>query len=169
MLYYLNRLRTNNDCINFILKENVLEALHKVYKKNCDDELKRRYSDLFTLADEFEAGNESDEEQSDESENDSDNDSDSKNTNKKMNTSKGSNNSAVRGRTKSKAGSKQSGNKRVIRVPSSKLPHKKIKLRNQNSSGSEKDARNESNTDESDEVDSESDSENKSFKNTRKK
>jgi len=146
----------------------VLEALHKVYKKNCDDELKRKYADLFTLADEFEAENESGEEQSDESNNDSDNDSDSKNTNKKINTSKNSN-SSVRGKAKLKTVSKQSGSKRVIRVASSKLPHKKIKLRNQNSSGSEKDVRNESFSDQSDDLDSDSDGESKNFKNNRKK
>ena len=72
VLFYLNRMRLNNDCINFILKENMLEALQKVYKKYCDDETKKKYTDLFTLADEFEG-----EDQNDSDENDSENNSDS--------------------------------------------------------------------------------------------
>lgn len=174
VLFYLNRLRLNNECINFILKENILEALHKVYKKHCDEELKRRYADLFTLADEFDVEeNASDENQNDETDSDSDIESDSTQRNKK-NTTRSGNSIVKSGRSKAKPG-KQAGNKRVIRVPSSKLPHKKPKLRSQNSSESDKETdqkyRNDSNTDESDEADSNSDSsnENKNVKNTRKK
>jgi len=50
VLFCLNKLRLNNECMKFILKENILETLQKVHKKYCDDETKKKYSDLFTLA-----------------------------------------------------------------------------------------------------------------------
>lgn len=53
VLGHLNKLRLNNSCIAFILNENLIECLKKIYNKYLDDDLKKKYSDLFTLADEF--------------------------------------------------------------------------------------------------------------------
>ena len=53
VLAHLNQLRLNNDCLKLILDEAVQEILQKLYKNYCNDDLKRRYADLFTLIDEF--------------------------------------------------------------------------------------------------------------------
>ena len=53
VLAHLNQLRLNNDCLKLILDETVQDNLQKLYKSFCNDDLKRRYADLFTLIDEF--------------------------------------------------------------------------------------------------------------------
>jgi hypothetical protein len=53
VLAHLNQLRLNNDCVKLILDDNVQDNLQKLYKNHCNDDLKRRYADLFTLIDEF--------------------------------------------------------------------------------------------------------------------
>ena len=53
VLAHLNQLRLNNDCLKLILDETVQDNLQKLYKNHCNDDLKRRYADLFTLIDEF--------------------------------------------------------------------------------------------------------------------
>ena len=180
VLFYLNKLRTNNYCINFILKENLLENLQKVYRKYCDDELKKKYADLFTLSDEFEVESD-DNEENDNYESDPEEAENSYSNKKKTSKSLKNNKTGqtLKGNT-NKHNIKQSssgGNKRSIRVTNSKLPNKKIKLRSQNSSeerelavGDENNTNN-SQTDESDENDENSDSnssaENKVF--TKKK
>ena len=168
VLFYLNKLRTNNYCINFILKENLLESLQKVYRKYCDDELKKKYADLFTLSDEFEV--ESDD--NDDNDNyESDPEEAENSYNNKQKTLKSLKNNKTGQTLKvntNKHNIKQSssgGSKRAIRVTNSKLPNKKIKLRSQNSSDSEREVAagdgnntNDSQTDESDENDDDSDS-----------
>ncbi len=52
VLSHLNKLRLNNICINFILKDNLLETLKKIYKKYSNEDMRKKYSDLFTLVDE---------------------------------------------------------------------------------------------------------------------
>lgn len=68
VLGHLNKLRLNNSCISFILNENLIECLKKMYNKYLDDDLKKKYSDLFTLADEFIQNEEQSDPQNDEDE-----------------------------------------------------------------------------------------------------
>lgn len=81
VLGHLNKIRLNQSCINFILHEHLIDELKTIYNKNLNDELKKKYSDLFTLADQFEERdvNRSMSEISSESENDDDDDNDDQN------------------------------------------------------------------------------------------
>jgi hypothetical protein len=54
ILMHLDKLRHNTDCLNFILSDIIQQSLQNVYKNFCNEDLKRRYADLFTLIDEFE-------------------------------------------------------------------------------------------------------------------
>jgi hypothetical protein len=54
ILMHLDKLRHNTDCLNFILNDAIQQSLQNIYKIACNEDLKRRYADLFTLIDEFE-------------------------------------------------------------------------------------------------------------------
>lgn len=56
ILAHLDQLRLSSECLKLITDEQVQDGLMKIYKSYCDDELKRRFADLFTLIDEFEPG-----------------------------------------------------------------------------------------------------------------
>jgi hypothetical protein len=66
VLSHLNKLRLNNICLSFVLKESLLESLKKIYKKYSDEEMKKKYFDLFNLADESYKSNSSSNEDHDE-------------------------------------------------------------------------------------------------------
>ncbi len=51
---HLDKLRHNTDCLSFILNDELQHSLQNFYKNVCNEDLKRRYADLFTLIDEFE-------------------------------------------------------------------------------------------------------------------
>lgn len=82
VLGHLNKLRLNNSCIGFILNENLIECLKKIYNKYLDDDLKKKYSDLFTLADEFIQNEEQSDPQNEEQDEEEDN-SDSEEENRR--------------------------------------------------------------------------------------
>ena len=76
VLAHLNKLRLNSNCISFILKENLLETLKKIYKKYCDEETKKKYADLFLLADDCNNNNNSNNSNSDNEKDNDDNEDD---------------------------------------------------------------------------------------------
>ena len=172
VLFQLNRLRLNNDCINFILKEVLIETLQKMYKKHCDEELKKKYADLFTLADEFserrednrdaeeaESG-ESDEEKSDDSGSDSSESDATKQKKRKTSPKQKAGKKTVLAKTKN-------GNKRALKT--NNKANKKQKLRESSESEREDDNDDERRGKDENSSDSESSVEQKTYKQTRKK
>ena len=80
VLAHLNKLRLVGKCCGFIMKESLLDTLKKVYRKHCDEEMRKKYAELFLLADEFnncgESECENEEEEVEEEEDDANEDDD---------------------------------------------------------------------------------------------
>ena len=193
VLGHLNRLRLNTNCVSFILKENLLETLKKVYKKYCDDELKKKYSDLFALANDSnsksdseiedvnsdddnadnkneEQANNEDEEEDEEEENSDSESENSENSNDSFELKRKKKHGASKSKTPTK--SKTAANKNKGKQPVSKKP----KTKSNNSSDSEvytktgkpKNKANKANQDKGD-FDSMSDSDSSDYSSSRNK